>query len=1012
MYQFAINRPITILMGVLSLIIFGMMSYNKMPVNLFPSVDFPIVTIQTAYTGANASSVESKVTDKIEEVISGIDGIDKITSSSYEGLSIILVQFDLARNITECANDVRDKIGALKLSNDIDKPVVKKVDSGGSVINLFVASKTGDIQSMMLLADEKLKPKLQRVRNVGEVTIIGYRDREIRIFANPFLLNKYDISISELQSAIQSDNYKASAGKLINDKNEIIINAKGDASSIEDLKNMVIKRGVRLTDIATVEDGLSDEKSYSELNGEQGVMLEVKKISGTNALDIITGVKSIMGDLNQTAGEDYTLKLVQDQSTKILVNLHNVEFDLLYGAILAILIVFLFLRNFTATLLSALAIPISIIGTFAVLDFMGYDLNKLSMIGLTLAIGIFIDDAIVVIENIMKKMEEGMETFEATLLGVKEIAFTVMGISAMLLAVFIPVAFMDGIVGKFFNSFAMTVASGVLISYLVAIMFIPAFGSRMLSHKESKFHTLTEPIFVAFDKGYVFILKYLIRFKYLTILGIGLLIFVSAPIAKNVGMDFVPMEDNSEFQVLIKAEVGVSLEEMRKRTAPLVKAVREHAEVVDSILSIGYTDSKEVHKAKIYAKLKPVEARSIGQSTIVEFYREKFSGIKDMVISVEEVPPFATGESNAPVQIVITGDTLEGLGKTAKEVKALLSSIDGVVDIDSDYEEGKPEYTITILRENAKKQGVSSQQIGALLGSAFSSDRLISSFEDKGRQYDITLRFEDAQRQNIEDIKKLMVTTKNGTLIPLEGLVDIKKSSSLATINRFDRSRKVMVTAYKTEEMALDAIVNQLDEKLPELLPAGYDYRFTGEVERMQESNAAFAAALGLAVILIYLILAALYESLIQPIIIMISMPLSFTGVILALGLAGMNFSLFVMIGVILLMGMVGKNAVLVVDFANDAIKEGKQIDEALLEAGEKRLRPILMTTFAMVGAMLPLAFGSGAGHESNAPMALAVIGGLISSTILTLLVVPSIYKVFYPLDAFLRRWYEKGKVS
>lgn len=338
MYKFAINRPITILMAVLSLIIFGMMSYNKMPVNLFPNIDFPLVTIQTAYDGADAASVESKVTDKIEEAVSGIDGIDKITSSSYEGLSIILIQFDLERDITECANDVRDKIGALKLPNEVDKPVVKKVDTGGSIINLFAASKSGDMQSLMLLADEKLKPKLQRVRNVGEVNIIGYRSREIRIFADPFLLNKYNISVSELQNAIALDNYKASAGKLINDKQEIIINAKGNARSIHDLQNMIIKPGIRLKDIAAVEDGLSDEKSYSELNGEHGVMLEVKKISGTNALDIIAGIKAVMPHLEQIAGEDYTLTLVQDQSNKILVNLHNVEFDLIFGALLAIMI--------------------------------------------------------------------------------------------------------------------------------------------------------------------------------------------------------------------------------------------------------------------------------------------------------------------------------------------------------------------------------------------------------------------------------------------------------------------------------------------------------------------------------------------------------------------------------------------------------------------------------------------------------------------------------------------------
>lgn len=1011
MYKFAINRPITILMGVLSFIVFGLMSYQRMPVNLFPNIDFPIVTIQTVYAGADAATVESKVTDLIEEAVSGIDGIDKIISNSYEGLSVIVVQFDLERDITECANDVRDKIGALQLASDVEKPAVKKINSSGSVINLFIATKSGDMQQLMLLADEKIKPKLQRIRDVGEVNIIGYRDREIRIFADPFLLNKFDISIAELQNAIAQDNYRSSAGKLINDTKEIIVKSRGDAESIQELKDLVIKRGVRLQDIAKVEDGLSDAKSYSELNGIEGVMLEVKKISGTNALNIIKAVKETMPELEQVAGENYTLTLVQDTSLKILVNLDNVKFDLVYGAILAIIIVFLFLRNLTATLLSALAIPVSIIGTFAVIDYLGYDLNKLSLIGMTLAIGIFIDDAIVVIENIMKKMEEGLKPFDATIMGVKEIAFSVLGISSMLLAVFIPIAFMDGIVGKFFNSFAVTVASGVIISYLVAIMYIPAMGSRMLSHKESKFHSLTEPIFAKLDRGYMKLVGYLVRYKYLTIVGMVLVLFASMQAGKGVGMDFVPMEDNSEYQVLIKADVGTSLEEMQRKIAPLIKAVSEEENSVDVVTSIGYTTSEEPHKAKIYVKIKPVSERNVGQDEIVQKLRKQFVDIKDMIVTVEKVPPFATGESNAPIQIVITGDSLDQLNQTGKDVMAMLKTIDGVQDIDSDYEDGKPEYKITLDRELAKQKGVSSQQVAVLLGAAFSSDTKISTFEDKGKQYDVTLRFEDSQRRSVDDIRKIMVKADNGTLVPLEGIVNIQEGTSVATINRYDKERKVMVTAYKTEEMPLDAIVKQIVAKMPDLLPTGYSYRFTGEVERMQETGAAFGAAIGMAVILIYLILAALYESLVQPLIIMISMPLAFTGVIVALGLSHMNFSLFVMIGLILLLGMVGKNAVLVVDFANQAIKEGKPVEEAIVEAGEKRLRPILMTTFAMIGAMIPLAFGSGAGHESNAPMALAVIGGLISSTILTLLVVPAFYRILYPLDAWLRSFYEKERV-
>ena len=487
MYKLAINRPITTLMGVLMFIIFGLMSYNSMPVNLFPNIDFPIVTIQTTYNGADPSTVESKVTDKIEEAVSGVDGIDKLMSTSYEGFSVVTIQFKLTKNLDEATNDVRDKIGAINLPSEVDKPIVKKLGASGSVISLFVASSDKDTAALMRIADEKLKPKLQRVQGVGEVNILGYQDREIRIFIDPFLLNKYALSASDLSGIIQRQNIKQGAGKLVNANQEIIIKAQGDAGSVEEIKNIIIKPGVRLRDVATVVDGLSDPKSFSSYNGQQGVTLEVKKIAGENVINIIKEVKKIMPDLQLLAGKNNEIKILQDQSEKIMVNINNVRFDLIFGAILAIIIVFIFLRNFTATIVSALAIPTSVIGTFAIIDVLGYDLNRLTLIGLTLAIGIFIDDAIVVIENIMKKMEEGMEPFRASFEGIKEVAFSILAISSVLLAVFVPVAFMDGIVGMFFNSFAMTVAAGIVISYLVAVMFIPTVGARVLNAKESRF---------------------------------------------------------------------------------------------------------------------------------------------------------------------------------------------------------------------------------------------------------------------------------------------------------------------------------------------------------------------------------------------------------------------------------------------------------------------------------------------------------------------------------------------
>lgn len=1008
MYKLAINRPITTLMGVLTFIVFGLMSYNSMPTNLFPNVDFPVVTVQTTYNGADPSTVETKVTDKIEEAISGVDGIDKLMSTSYEGFSAVTIQFKLTKDLDEATNDVRDKIGAINLPIEVDKPVVKKLGATGAVISLFIASNEDNPIALMRLADEKLKPQLQRIKGVGEVNILGFQDREIRIFIDPFLLNKYNLTPADVSGIVQKQNVKQGVGKLINKSQEIIIKAQGDAQNIEEVGNLLIKPGVKLKDIATIQDGLSDPKSFSSFNGQQGVTLEVKKIAGENVLNIITDVKKILPKLQILAGEKTEIKILEDQSEKIMVNINNVRFDLIFGAFLAIIIVFLFLRNTTATIVSALAIPTSVIGTFAIINMLGYDLNRLTLIGLTLAIGIFIDDAIVVIENIMKKMEEGIEPFRASFEGAKEMAFSVLAISSVLLAVFIPVAFMDGIVGMFFNSFAMTVASGIVISYLVAIMFIPSIAARVLSAKESRFYYATEPILKAIDKGYVWVLKPLIKYKTITIIvTIGLLV---ASTTLKVGMSFLPMQDNSEFQITIKAPIGINLESMKKVMIPFGDMLKEDKDVLYSISSIGYSSAKELHKGKIYIKLKPKAQRERTQESIIQYYREKLSTIQGMIITVEKVDDFNTGSTTAPVQVVITGDKLEELDIASTKLMALLKETSGIVDVDRDFESGKPEIKISILRENAQRVGVSVQQIASILGSAYSSDSAVSYFEDNGRQFDITVRLKDDFRSSIDDLKKLQVRNENGQFVALEGLIEIKESVGNASINRFDRERKVLVTA-NIFNTSLDKIVNIIDAKMPEILQKGYNYRYTGDVENMKDTNKAFGAAVLLAVILIYLILAALYESIIQPFIIMISMPLSFTGVMVALYLSGNSFSLFVMIGIILLLGMVGKNAILVVDFANRAIKDGKNIDDALLEAGEKRLRPILMTTFAMIGAMIPLAFGNGAGHESNAPMALAIIGGLLSSTVLTLLVVPAIYKFMYPFDAWLRKWYEKGEV-
>lgn len=1007
MYKFAINRPITTLMGVVTLLIFGMMSFRSMPVSLFPNVDFPMVTINTAYYGADPKTVESKVTDVIEEAVSSIDGIDKLISTSSEGMSTVIVQFYLDRPIDEAANDVRDKVSAARLPMEVEKPLVSKLDVGGAaVLGLFIASETKEPGELMMLVDERIKPRIQRIGGVGSINVVGYRDRQIKIYPDPFLLNKYGLSIQELNNIIMRENLKKSGGKLIATDRELLVKTEGDAKTIEELRNIKIRDGVRLKDIATVKDDLEDETSYSSLNGTKGVLLEIQKISGENTVDIINGVKAIMPELQKAVGDEVTLQPLNDTSDFILASLASVEFDLIYGSLLAIAIVFLFLRNLTATIVASVAIPTSIIGTFFMMDAFGYDLNKMTLIGLTLAIGIFIDDAIVVIENIYKKLEAGMGNFEASFYGIKEIAFSVLAISSMLLAVFIPVAFMGGIVGQFFNSFAVTVASGVIISYLVAVMFIPTVAARVLRKGESRFYHMTEPIFVKIDAYYVKVLGLAVRNRFKT-LGLTLLIlFGSFSLAGGIGMDFVPKEDKSEFEINIKGPVGISLDEMRAKTEKMVEMIRKDPMVMYVNNKIAYNTAKDIHKARIYVKIIDAKERpEMPQKKVIDKYRQMLKGFDGLFVTVADIPNIRGAGASVPYQLILQGYDLKQLEEASEKVKAMLAEKPGIVDIDSNFEGGKPEVRIEILRQNAAKAGISVKDIADTINTALSSDIAISQFEQYGRQYDITLRLADDAKQKIEDLKKLKLRAPSGEYVYLDGLVKFEEGIGPSSIFRLDRMRQITVLANLSGIPLGDAVAHT-EANIEKVLPEGVNYRFSGMAEEMKKSNKAFGIALGLAFLLIYLILASLYESVLQSFIIMMALPLSFIGVLIALFVSGMSFSLFAMIGIILLMGMVGKNGVLLVDFANQEMERGKPLDEAIIAAGEKRLRPILMTTFAMVFAMIPLAISSGYGSESNAPMATAVIGGLISSMLLTLLVVPSIYKLLAPIDLWMKKYY------
>jgi hydrophobic/amphiphilic exporter-1 (mainly G- bacteria), HAE1 family len=1008
MYKFAINRPITTLMLFLSLIFFGMMSFKGMPVSLFPKIDFPMVTVKTMYYGADPKSVESKVTDEIEEAISTIGGLDKIISTSSENISIVSLIFDMEVDINEATNEVRDKISSAVLPFDVEKPLVSKFDIGGAaVLSLFVASDTVDAKTLMKTIDTQVKPKIQRIRGIGGINIIGYRDRQIRIYPEPFALNKYNLTPTELKQLIQANNIKQSGGKLIDTSSELMVSFEGNMKSIDGIKNMQILPGVLLKDIAKVEDSLADENSLSSLNGVPGVILQIQKISGENTIDIIQSIKDELPSIKESIGDSYTLQTFNDTSNFILASINSVKFDLIYGAILAIIIVFLFLRNVTATIVSAVAIPTSIIGTFFVLDIFGYELNKLTLLGLTLAIGIFIDDAIVVIENIYKKMESGLDKVDAAFEGVKEIAFSILAISAMLLAVFIPIGFMGGIVGQFFNSFAITVASGIFISYFVAIMLIPTLGARMLKSGESAFYRNTEKYFVAMDRFYVSIVTWTVSKPIRTIVLTFITLIISLQLGQLVGQDFAPKEDKSELQVSLKAKNGINLHAMQEKSSMIADEIRKSEYVEYVALTVAYNTAREPHKAQIYVKLKAIEERDKSQSEIVNMFRSQLKDNQGLQVTVSNIPDIKGAGADVPFQLLIKGDNFIELEVVASKLMTAMKAKEGIVDIETNFERGKPQLSVNVQRDKSMNHGILAKDISELIATTLSSDRAISQYEEDGKQYDITLRFDDENRKTVEDLKQLQVKTNDGNTVALEGLVKFEKSVGPVSINHYNRQRQVTVSANHVKELALGDVVAIANESMEKNLPKSMSFTLLGMAEEMEKMMKEFGLAFGLAFLMMFIILAALYESLVQPIIIMIALPLSFIGVMLALVLSGKDFNLFTMMGIILLMGMVGKNAVLLVDFANQQLRKGIDVKTALITAGEKRLRPILMTTLAMVFAMLPLIISHGPGFESNSPMATAIVGGLISSMVLTLVVIPAIYKLMSPIDLWMRKYYD-----
>lgn len=1008
MIKTAINRPITTLMIFLSLVVFGIYSLKTMNVNLYPQVNIPIVKI-TTYANGDMNYIKTKITQKIEDEVSSIEGIKKLYSTSFDNLSVVSIEFELNKDLESATNDVRDKMQKARLNANYEIEKLNGLSS--AVFSLFITRLDGNETKLMQEIDDVAKPFLERISGVSKVKTNGFLEPAVKILLDRFKLDKNALSANEVANLIKVENLKAPLGKIENEKIQMAIKSNFSAKSIDEIRNLTIKQGVFLKDIASVDLAYKDANEAAIMDKKSGVLLGLELAPDANALTVIALAKSKLDQFKSLLGSEYDVKIAYDKSEVIQKHIDQTAFDMILGVLLTIVIVYLFLRNFSITIISVVAIPTSIVATFFIINALGYDINRLSLIALTLGIGIFIDDAIVVTENIASKLKDEPNALKASFAGIKEIAFSVFAISLVLLCVFVPIAFMSGIVGKYFNSFAMSVAAGIVISFFVSIFLVPTLSARFVDAKESSFFLKSEPFFEALENGYERLLTLALKFK-LIFLAITLVVVVcSFGLAKFVGGDFMPSEDNSEFNIYFKLDPSLSLQASKERLKDKISLINADPQVAYAYFILGYTDAKQPYLVKAYVRLKELKDRANHerQNAIMQRFRDKLKS-DDMSVIVADLPVVEGGDVQ-PVKLTITSENGKDLEKFVLKISKMLKEINDATDVNSPEEDLLKRVQISIDEDKAKRLNLDKASIASAVYSAFSQNE-VSVFENEnGKEYELYMRLDDKFRSDTNDILKTKIRSNDGFFVTLGDVATISFEQKPASISRFNRADEIKFLANTKNNAPLNSVANEISKKLDEILPANFKYKFLGFVELMDDTNASFIFTVSASAVLIYMVLAALYESFLLPFLIMLAMPLAFCGVVIGLFISGNPFSLFVMVGVILLFGMVGKNAILVVDFANHFANSGMEANEAVKMAAKKRLRAVLMTTFAMIFAMLPLALSRGAGFEANSPMAISIIFGLISSTLLSLLVVPVLFAWVYNLDKFIRKFYERERI-
>lgn len=1001
----SVKRPVLATMITLALIFFGILGYQRVGIDLYPQVDFPMVTITTTLFGAAPEVMDTDVTDPIEEQVNTIEGVKHISSTSGYGFSQVVVEFELYRDIESAVQDVRAKVDLAKrkLPTDIDPPIIDKLDINARPILWLSMTGNQPSQRLGMLADEVLRPQLESIKGVGSIMLGGVAKREIRIWIDGKKLEAHRLTSADIAKAMAAKNIELPGGMIESLDREFTVRNLGELKDLSEFNHLIIhyQNGapIRLKDVGWAEDGTEPVRTFARYNRIPAVGLGVIPRSGANVVEVARGVKEKLSEIQKTLPQGVTIHISSDVSKFIEEAIVDVQYDVFLGGLLAAAVMFIFLLNVRSTIITAIAIPTSLITSFGIMHWMGFTMNYMTMLALSMMVGVVIDDAVIVLENTYRHMEEGADPIRAAREGTSEIAFAAMASTFSIAAVFIPVAFMGGLIGRFFYQFGVTVAASVIASLIVALVFIPMLCSRFLrvESRHGRLYGFFDRSYQRLENRYRQALTFSLRNRWLIILIAGFIFLGSITILMSLKREFVPKSDEGRFIIRLETPIGSTpyyTDQQLQKAEGLVLSLKETDKV---FVALGIGERKEVNKGFVVVTLRDRKERKRSQQEIMGEMRKRLRDIPGFKAYVEDISPVATsGRRGAPLQVDIKGPEMKKLEMVSNQIVKEMMMRPGIVDVSSDLELTKPEARVLIDRNKASDLGVDIREISSAVQQLIGGQE-VSKFKDteRAKRYDVRMRLIRDQRMNPQDITELSIRTPKGGLIKLSQIVEVEEGIGPNLINRKDRQRSATLYADTAEGKVLGEAILEAEALIKKYLPPGYSYGFTGQAEAFRESFQYLVMALIQAIIIIYMVLAMQFNSFLHPLTVMLALPLSTAGAFGALYVTGDTLSIMSMIGMITLTALVSKNSILLVDYTNKLRERGMERNQAVVQAAPVRLRPILMTAVTTMLGILPVALGYSAGGEVRAGMGRATFGGMFVSTLLTLFVVPVAYTLF-----------------